>query len=185
MNKRHNRRNQDVYDAETGSCASAVGVQETGTDGHTTKYTAQRYLTTVFDIHGDALEYMIFAANTITNTGLDWQCIGTTSFIPHIRTPKWVGEKSFDYRFIMVRKAAIMPAIAVTVHSILPVCGRVRTSNSECLTASPSAGKSKPISSSASRFAIRQSVQIAQKPSSVLSRRAARLVWDSGGMIWD
>ena len=62
MNKRHNRRNQDVYDAETGSCASAVGVQETGTDGHTTKYTAQRYLTTVFDIHGDTLEYKIFAA---------------------------------------------------------------------------------------------------------------------------
>ncbi len=88
-----------VYDAATGSCVSAVGGQESGTDDHTTKYTAQRYLTTVFDIHGDALEYKIFAANTITDTGLDWQCIGTASFIPHIRTPKWVGEKSFDYWF--------------------------------------------------------------------------------------
>lgn len=87
-----------VYDAATGSCVSAVGGQETGTNDHTTKYTAQRYLTTVFDIHDDALECKIFAANTITDTGLDWQCI----FHPAYSHPQ-VGRRKV-FRLLVYRQ---------------------------------------------------------------------------------
>lgn len=84
-------------DAATGTQIGDAPLSDDHTDF--VKHTCQRYITTVCDMNTDVLRFMVYAADRVNKTGLCWECIGIASFSPHLRTPQWLGEKTFDYWF--------------------------------------------------------------------------------------